>query len=511
MTWPETQITYGTYQHFAREIGGAMGYGYDPAAWTSSQEQTVDSLIQRGLSIFYNPPAIPGPENHKPKPPHRWSFLFPDASLALVAGTATYDLPDDFSGRIECFTFGSGTDVSRIPIVADHLLRQARLSTAATGDPTVASVGPKTHDGNSRQQFEVSFFPTPDAARTLSYNYEVAPGDLTPTARFPYGGRAHAETILAACMAAMEERTTNARGPRWQAYLERLVASIAQDAALSEATSDALWPTDNLATTLSVDFFELQRQVGRFMGFGPNSLTWTREQTQIVEQIIDEGVRQYYYPPPIDAARQSHEWSFLRPTSEMTTVTDQQVYALPSDFERFCGVLTFADESNPYPSVQVTTEQRIRQLQAASSSSTAAPQWAAVRPTASTGVLEQRQEVLFWPVPDAAYLLAFQYHAIQRKLSSTSPFPLGGQIHGQGLLASCLAAAEGARDGKAAYFNAKFMQRLAAGISADVRRGPEVLGYNGDGNLGRAWSRDGVRARSNRQMTYEGDTWQSGE
>jgi len=97
------------------------------------------------------------------------------------------------------------------------------------------------------------------------------------------------------------------------------------------------YPISNRAETLQIDFHYIQRQVGQYMEYGYNAGEWDDEQIQVVQEIIDEGIRQFYFPPVLPpeyalGADKPHEWSFMRPTWEQTTVGSQRRYPLPPDF-----------------------------------------------------------------------------------------------------------------------------------------------------------------------------------
>jgi hypothetical protein len=72
-------------------------------------------------------------------------------------------------------------------------------------------------------------FPTPDQAYQIKVTYSILPDALSATTPIPYGGAAHAETILEACLSVAEERLDNDPGVHAQAFAARLAASIAQD------------------------------------------------------------------------------------------------------------------------------------------------------------------------------------------------------------------------------------------------------------------------------------------
>ena len=101
----DKQAEYGTYLWLRREVGGYLGFGYNPDAWDTERAAKVDSIVQSGLQQFYYPPPMKGEDGEMR--PHKWTFLTPLAELSLVNGQREYDLPEDFSGIVnEGFTVG---------------------------------------------------------------------------------------------------------------------------------------------------------------------------------------------------------------------------------------------------------------------------------------------------------------------------------------------------------------------------------------------------------------------
>lgn len=74
------------YNDFALELGVYLGYGSDPAQWTSLQTAQIDRCIERGYNQFLYPQTVPD------LPPINWTFLNPIGqldTLAPKAGTRT--------------------------------------------------------------------------------------------------------------------------------------------------------------------------------------------------------------------------------------------------------------------------------------------------------------------------------------------------------------------------------------------------------------------------------------
>lgn len=222
-----------TYSELAKEVGHFLGYGSDDSVWSSEQSDDVDRIVQSGYRQFLNPPLLPGMQVI-----HQWSFLRPVTTLDTVADQADYDLPDNFGGMDGCLTYDDNNAYPDIKIVGENQIRSARSGTSSmSGRPYLAAVRYKQHSGTPGQRWEIMFYPTPDAAYTLSYRYRALRNKLTDSSPYPLGGADHAETILESCLAIAERRKDDAIGLHDGAFKERLAASIAMDGSIARADS----------------------------------------------------------------------------------------------------------------------------------------------------------------------------------------------------------------------------------------------------------------------------------
>jgi len=168
-------------------------------------------------------------------------------------------------------------------------------------------------------------------------------------------------------------------------------------------------------------------------------------------------------------------------------------YDLPDDFGAIESNFTFETDAAgwaPRNGIAITGEGTLRNKRQFSVANSC-PSLAALRCKAATGTTGQRFAVMFWPIPDAAYTLSYRYTAIPGKLTATLPYPLGGALHSETILASCMAAAELKVLGEKGMLWATFIERLAASTSLDNRAtAPTHFGYNGDGSDGFGVGRD---------------------
>lgn len=231
--------------------------------------------------------------------------------------------------------------------------------------------------------------------------------------------------------------------------------------------------------TLSLTLDELRREVARFLSFGRDYTNLNITQQEDVDSIIRRGLRQFYQPPPV-AGFPAHQWSFLRPTVSLTTVANQETYPLPDDFGAMMGSkITFATimyVDGPL----IVSDYQYRAFKGASTSDTGLPVYATVRVRAATGDVPTpvRHDLLMWPRATSAVGMTYQYAAIQDAVTLALEHPAGAAMHGETILASCLAIAEEYVVSPTTQYRQLFRERLASSISLDRHtRGGGIIGH----------------------------------
>ena len=310
------------YTEFRKAIGFYMGW--DVSGWTTAQGTEITDLMNAGLRQFYWPPPIPVTakyEGHQPVPETvRWSFLSLKKSITLASGDADYDLPTDFGGDLTSATFSSADALDSLTQITEEHYRQLQSSDAKAGTPTYYAVRPKSTAGDAIQQWEILFYPTPNAIKTVLVRYAVTPPPLTSTNPYPYGGPAHSETILESCLAVAEERKRDASAAHRNRFAALLMASVQHDKTLEDGATVESWPSGDLgATDLNMSYDLLLKRVGHEFGLSWNSKVWPVEERRKVDMVIHQGLRQFYNPIPLPKEKYAHEWSFLRPVTTIST------------------------------------------------------------------------------------------------------------------------------------------------------------------------------------------------
>jgi len=230
--------------------------------------------------------------------------------------------------------------------------------------------------------------------------------------------------------------------------------------------------------TLSLTLDELRREVARFLSFGREFDALTIHQREDVDSIVRRGLRQFYTPPPVANAT-AHQWTFLRPTISLETVAGQESYPLPDDFGAMMGSRLTRTGHHPSPGPMLVSDYHYRSVVEGSSIRTGDPSIATVRPRAIAGDLANptRHDLLLFPVPDASSTLQYQYHAVQDAVASELAHPAGAAMHGETILASCLAIAEEYVVSPTTQYRQLFRERLASSIGLDrAARGGGIIG-----------------------------------
>jgi hypothetical protein len=237
-------------------------------------------------------------------------------------------------------------------------------------------------------------------------------------------------------------------------------------------------------SSLSQGLPDFEAEVGHFLGYTRTSANWSAAEHTEIEQIIHRGYRQFLFPPPLNG--KVHEWTFLKPTTTLSTTASDYDYDLPDNFGTLLSNFTFAVDTG-WMSVVSVGEAKIREMRQMGSQS-GRPQFCAVRPSSTAPTTTgQRFEVIFYPTPDATYVLTYRYMIQAESMyDSTRPYPYGGTAHCDTILESCLALAEQRNDDEMGIHTKKFYERLGASIEYDKRQSPDYYGVNTDKSGSRA-------------------------
>lgn len=229
-------------------------------------------------------------------------------------------------------------------------------------------------------------------------------------------------------------------------------------------------------STLTLGWVDLKKAVGHHLNFGSTPGNWTSAQTTEIELLVQTGYRRVLYPAHLPQVA-GYEWSFLRPTTTLAIVADDGDYDLPDDFGRLIGEFHYAPDKH-YASIRRISEAALLDMRSARDYN-GHPNFAAFRFKSSDQSSGQRQEVLFYPEPDASYTLYYAYDAYTGVLSDSYPYPLGGMQMSEVYKEACLAAAEIRNGDEYGIHNQMFERLLLDAITRDRKRGAQMFGNMG--------------------------------
>jgi len=229
------------------------------------------------------------------------------------------------------------------------------------------------------------------------------------------------------------------------------------------------------------------------------------------DDFLDSGLRQFYFPADPSGGQQSYNWSFLRPTAELTLPEGESEIDLPDDFGGVEGRVILSPGDSAIAAVlRVGNEGYVRQMIGLNPSLVGRPAWCAVCPSkGTTAGRSPRATLLFFPTPDVDYTVELQYYLIPEALTAAHPYAYGGAMHAETLIEAGLAIAEQRLNNEMGVHTAKYAERLSASIAMDRRLTAQSLGYNGDTSDGFGYT---VRGRNPNYWTgqsvlFDGQEW----
>lgn len=218
---------------------------------------------------------------------------------------------------------------------------------------------------------------------------------------------------------------------------------------------------------LGAGYFEFRRAVAFHCGYGTDSTLWTSDQRSELDDDVNETYGWCLRPPTIPGEGLTHKWSWTEQTTTLVTVADDFDYTLPLSFGSMVGEYLYWGVGVSYAPVYRTNDSAIEHKRQ-SSTTTGRPQCFAIRWKAQNRGVQQRQEIIFWPTPDAVYTLTYKYHILAGRLGKRNPFPLGGPRMGQLMREGCKAIGENKKNGRKGDQWDTFMTMLRSEIDLDA-------------------------------------------
>lgn len=450
--------------------------------WTSDEITVIKLCVQGGLRWFYYPPPTAEGEE-----PYVWSFMRKVYSISTSEGDDEYDMPTDFSGRADGFV-ATLEQEHPLRVVNYSRIKALQTNNAKSGAPHYIAFRPEAttadttveHD-STKQRWECVLYPTPDNKDyAIICQYVIDPDEIEST-EYPIGGTAHAETVRAACLAYAEWDKDKLHGVAYQEFLLRLKASIAIDRQSLGMRDEPTFPVGETApTNLNVTYQVLARWAARVMGWDDDENTWSFTQAKQVDEIIQEGLRRFYYPQPVGEGGPSHQWSFLLINASLD-IGDESYqgnyeYELAADTDGT--ILQVQRSTGDYagPLSPISYEQ-LCAWRSKGDTAAGVPRWYAVYPkTEAHTTTVQKWYMAFCPSPDVEYTVLYRYRTCPAPLTATNCYPLGTGAHGSTILSSVCAVAEEVKGVLDGPWRTRFLAQLAGSIESDKLSAPLQTG-----------------------------------
>lgn len=232
---------------------------------------------------------------------------------------------------------------------------------------------------------------------------------------------------------------------------------------------------------LAVDRTTLLRELGRQQGWSRDPGDWDDRQQADGDDILRRALTQVYYPSPLEGERTSHTWACLRPITIIQTETGKGDADLPDDFGGMTGDIQYVN--NESSRIVKVTPAEILEMRRQADDTTGYPRYYAITPQRSEGTRPQRWTLMLHPIPQDNYELKVEYKSDPLNIGDSFPYPLGGQMMADALVASVICVAEEVlSDVHQGPAYATFLQKLRTAIYQDRQENfTGNLGYNGDG------------------------------
>ena len=169
------------------------------------------------------------------------------------------------------------------------------------------------------------------------------------------------------------------------------------------------------------------------------------------------------------------DWEFTKQYGKIITVDGVWKYALPADFSFFITRVLEYDSDDSYDPVTECSTGMILDYRAKSTYSGYPLQFALNNLTYNKQV-GGGWEVWLDPVPDAAYILTYQYKVMPQKLENDDDIPMGGVELSDSMLEMCLAYAEAYKEGEPGVHTSIISAIMQGALGLDSKRKPTNLG-----------------------------------
>lgn len=214
-------------------------------------------------------------------------------------------------------------------------------------------------------------------------------------------------------------------------------------------------------------FDDIRKEVAALRGLGRDIDAWDAQGIAWIEGALTRGYNMFL-------SGSSYDWSFLKPLTDLTIVEGTEDLVLPQEFAFLDGDIYFTGDFFGCPLV-VENDARVLRRRNSATTTTGRPQYACITANKPGVAQGQRQILSFWPTADQDYDIALRYSILADALSTSNPYPYGGQAHSNTILEACLAASE-QMDGQLGIHTTLYAMSLAGSKDYDRKVKSQTIG-----------------------------------
>lgn len=260
---------------------------------------------------------------------------------------------------------------------------------------------------------------------------------------------------------------------------------------------------------------QIDSEIGDFAGFGVGSARgskeWNTQQVYRINEARRHGLDLFYRTQEVKGqdgrivVPGSYEWSFLKPTSELTLAEGETTIKLPDDFGGIHGdMIPVSTDGTAQLRVPIMGLGDIYRARAQSPDQVGVPVACCLEWMKTTSAEQgQRAQLLVYPTADTDYTFSVWYSILGDALTDARPYAYGGAAHSQTIIAACKAAYEIHRDNSRGQMWAFFVERLVASVEYDRKFKAQHLGVMRDRSDDRVDR--GFRGPTISRVTYNGN------
>ncbi len=260
---------------------------------------------------------------------------------------------------------------------------------------------------------------------------------------------------------------------------------------------------------------QIDSEIGDFAGFGVGSSrgskTWNAQQVYRIDEARRHGLDLFYRTQEVKGpdgrtlVQAAYDWSFLKPTSELSLASGTNTITLPDDFGGIQGdIIPVSTDGTAQWRVPIMGIGDIYRSEAQSPDQTGVPVACCVEWSKTTSAGQgQRARLRVYPTADDDYTFSVWYSILGDALTDAKPYAYGGAAHSQTIIAACKAAYEIHRDNSRGQMWAFFVERLVMSVEYDRKFKAQNLGILQDRSDDRV--QRNFRGPSLSRVTYNGN------